>query len=550
MAKELKPSGPVSAMVKDFKKKYGSKTVVPGNTIMTCARIPTGVFELDLATGGGLPMGRATTIFGPEASTKTSIAIMTMASCQRMYPELENVFVDVEGCVTGDTSIVDAVSGEVFSAKEVYEKKLPVQPLSYEEESGCLVPRSFTRWYDNGVKPVFEVVTGSTRIKVTGNHKILAVRNGRSRLHWVRADELELGMFVSRPRRQNHVWSESGEFSDVECRWLGYMLGDGEFREREALRHVYENNTDLYWDKVVSVEKCGEEQTYDFTVMGTHNYVANDMVVHNTFDPEWATTLGLDCEKVHVVRPDYAEQAVDMVVQFLRAEDIGVVVLDSIAAMVSTAESESSTEKALVGGSSILVNRLTRLTAHALISAEKEGRSPVLIYINQIRFKIGVLFGSPETTPGGNGPLFQSSMRLRVYGKAVMDSAISTTLPAHRKVTFTMPKNKVRVLSLSGEFKLVTVPHEGLATGECDDWNTVSNLLKEHGQLDKNPNGKGYVMLGEVYGTIGQMKERWRSDKEFAREVREALIKRAVDDAAEGSLPVVEPHDDKVDEDV
>ena len=116
-------------------------------------------------------------------------------------------------------------------------------------------------------------------------------------------------------------------------------------------------------------------------------------------------------------------------------------VIDSLAAMISTQQAEKSAEQSTPGGMSQVVGKLVTKTTLALNEAELAGRFPTLIYINQIRYKIGVMYGSPETTPGGQAPLYQSSVRLRVYGKNVMDNKVSTVLPVIKEVNFTLPKN-------------------------------------------------------------------------------------------------------------
>jgi recombination protein RecA len=247
--------------------------------------------------------------------------------------------------------------------------------------------------------------------------------------------------------------------------------------------------------------------------------------IENSFDPAWAKQLGVDVDKLIVIKPSYGEQVVDMVESFLFAEDCGVVALDSLAALITTAEAEASAERANVGGSGLLTGKLVRKTTTALREAEKKGRSPTLIYINQTRFKVGVMYGDPETTPGGNAPKFQASMILRVYGKNEMDSAISKAMPVRKKVTFIVKKWKCPVLTASGVFEMATIPHKGLAIGQCDDFNTVSEYLKTFGLFEKDAK-KGWIIMGEHYETIAPFKEKIYADEKFGAAVRQEIIGR------------------------
>jgi len=245
--------------------------------------------------------------------------------------------------------------------------------------------------------------------------------------------------------------------------------------------------------------------------------------VEHAFDPDWAAALGVNCEKLLVINPAFAEQAVDIVESLLRAEDCGVVVIDSLAAMVTTSEMESSAEKAVVGGAALVIGKLTRKTTAAFVAAEKEGRFPALIYINQISYKIGVMFGDPETTPGGTKPRHQSSMTLRLYGKNKLDPKISATMPVIKETKFVIKKWKCPILHASGEYEMVTYDHAGFHPGQCADFNAVSEYLKTFGDFVKDEK-KGWQILGQHYPTIEVFKSKFYDDKEFGQKVRQHVV--------------------------
>lgn len=257
--------------------------------------------------------------------------------------------------------------------------------------------------------------------------------------------------------------------------------------------------------------------------------------IEDTTDRAWLEALGVDPDRVVVIKPDYAEQAVDIVQGFLDAEDCGIVGMDSLAAMMTQNESESSAEKANVGGAALVVGKLTRRVVHAQQKASKEGRYPTFIAINQTRFKIGQMMGNPEDMPGGNAPKFASSMTVRCYGKNINDTKVSKTVPVLKEVHFGLKKWKCPILSQTGMFKLITYPHKGLAAGQVDDWKTLDHYLRLEGRLQKaEKSGGGWVLDGALYPTLGAIQERLVGDPEWGAGVRKGLIDGLL---AKGSLP-------------
>jgi|SRR5437899_1758724 len=118
--------------------------------------------------------------------------------------------------------------------------------------------------------------------------------------------------------------------------------------------------------------------------------------LENSFDPKYASALGVDVAKLIVSQPDYAEEALSICETFILAGAIGIAVLDSVAMLVSKAELEAEVGDAHVG----LQARLMTQAMRRLSTAVRKSRI-CLIFINQLREKIGVQWGSPETTPGG-----------------------------------------------------------------------------------------------------------------------------------------------------
>lgn len=131
--------------------------------------------------------------------------------------------------------------------------------------------------------------------------------------------------------------------------------------------------------------------------------------VEHALDPTYAANIGVDLENLYVSQPDTGEQGLEIVETLVRSNAVDVVVVDSVAAMVPRAEIEGDMGDSHVGLQARLMSQaLRKLTS--IISKSKTA----VIFVNQIREKIGVMFGNPETTPGGRALKFYSSVRCEV----------------------------------------------------------------------------------------------------------------------------------------
>ncbi|QIG66697.1 recombinase protein [Rhizobium phage RHph_TM16] len=245
--------------------------------------------------------------------------------------------------------------------------------------------------------------------------------------------------------------------------------------------------------------------------------------VEHEFNAGYAKKFGVDVTKLKIVQPTFAEQVVDIAEALLHAADCGLVVIDSLAAMVTANEFESSGEKAVVGGNSNPVAKLCRKTALAMGEADKFGRKPTLIYINQIRHKIGVVYGDPETMPGGNLPRFQAALWVRVYGKNILDTKVNQDLPVMKEVKFVIKKWKVPIFSAAGEFQMATIAHKGFKVGQSDDYSLIKALLEQTGEWVKGEKG-GWSILGQTYKTQDEFRQLLMGDFAFANTLKNSLI--------------------------
>jgi len=132
----------------------------------------------------------------------------------------------------------------------------------------------------------------------------------------------------------------------------------------------------------------------------------------HALDPVYMSALGVDLDELLLAQPSYGEEALEIVDKLIRTGEIGVVVVDSVASLIPKAELEGDMESAQMG----LQARMMAKAMRKLVSLANENKT-LIIFINQLRNKIGVMFGNPETTPGGMALRYAASVRLDVRKK-------------------------------------------------------------------------------------------------------------------------------------
>ncbi|MBP3855723.1 MAG: recombinase RecA [Ruminiclostridium sp.] len=194
--------------------------------------------------------------------------------------------------------------------------------------------------------------------------------------------------------------------------------------------------------------------------------------VEHALDPVYAKNLGVDVDQLVVSQPDSGEQALDIMEALVRSGAIDIIVLDSVAAMVTKAEIEGDMGDTFVGVQARLMSgAMKKLTA---VIAKT---NTVAIFINQIREKIGIMFGNPETTPGGRALKFYASVRIEVRkGEAIKDGSETIGYRTKCKII----KNKVAPPFKSCEFDMIF--GKGISrTGEVLDYATELDIIKKSG---------------------------------------------------------------------
>lgn len=194
----------------------------------------------------------------------------------------------------------------------------------------------------------------------------------------------------------------------------------------------------------------------------------------HAFDPTWATKFGVDLNELYVSQPSSGEEALEIVDHLVRSSAFDMIVIDSVAALVPRSEIEGSMGDSTMGVQARLMSQaLRKLTG--IISKS----NTVVIFINQIRLKIGVMFGNPETTTGGQALKFYASQRFDIRKIGMLKSG---TEDVGIRVKVKMVKNKLAAPFKIAEFDMMfSEPGVFSTAGEIIDLGAPFNVISKTG---------------------------------------------------------------------
>jgi len=239
--------------------------------------------------------------------------------------------------------------------------------------------------------------------------------------------------------------------------------------------------------------------------------------VEHALDPAYAARCGVDVDNLYVSQPDTGEQALEIAEALVRSGAVDVVVVDSVAALVPRAEIEGEMGDAHVGLQARLMSQALRKLAHAVKQS-----NTALIFTNQLRQKIGVPFGNPETTTGGMALRFYASVRLDMRRtEAIKDGDVVTG----NRTRVTVKKNKVAPPFKVAEFDIMY--NEGISkVGDVLDIAVQENIIEKRG---------AFYSYGDI--RLGQGRENAR---QFLRDAPDLLLEIENKVRAAKGLPILE----------
>ncbi|MCR4418786.1 MAG: recombinase RecA [Clostridia bacterium] len=228
----------------------------------------------------------------------------------------------------------------------------------------------------------------------------------------------------------------------------------------------------------------------------------------HALDPSYARNLGVDVDNLLVSQPDTGEQALEIAETLVRSGAVDVVVIDSVAALVPRAELEGEMGDAYVGLQARLMSQALRKLAGAISKSRT-----VAIFINQLREKVGVMFGSPETTPGGRALKFYASVRLEVRKVDVVKQGTDTV---GSRTRVKVVKNKVAPPFRQADFDIIY--GEGISREGC-----ILDLAVERQVVQKS--GAWYAYGEERLGQGREnAKEYLKEHPEVSRAIEEQIL--------------------------
>ncbi|HBG27099.1 MAG TPA: recombinase RecA [Phycisphaerales bacterium] len=236
--------------------------------------------------------------------------------------------------------------------------------------------------------------------------------------------------------------------------------------------------------------------------------VAAFIDAEHALDTTWAKRLGVDVSGLLVSQPDTGEQALDIAEMLVKSNAVDVIVIDSVAALIPAAELQGEMGQSHMGLQARLMSQAMRKLT-GIISKSKT----CLIFINQIRMKIGVMFGNPETTTGGNALKFYSSVRLDIRRVSTIKDAVNAI---GSRVRARVVKNKIAPPFREAEFDIMFdggISYEG----DLIDLGCTCGVIAKSG---------AWLLYGET--KLGQGRENAKKllieDKKLTKEISDKIL--------------------------
>jgi RecA/RadA recombinase len=294
-----------------------------------------------------------------------------------------------------------------------------------------------------------------------------------------------------------------------------------------------------YLDKMVPINSKAHREAVEAWKLSLLNsyeeVIVNWVDMENTLDLEWIQKLGVNVKRLYLTHPESAEEAIDLIAALLATMEVDLQVLDSIATLTPTAELEGSATDWQQGLMARLMNKAIRRWNQHMLNSKRFGLRPLTqIWINQERVKIGVMFGSPATMPGGLGQGFQVVHEVKFwhgktetsedqYGSKNEIIQVNVWEELHFEVT----KSKAGgMLKTRGNYRQSTRDSSAYPAGTVLDHERITKLaLARLVEQDKSGSKKVYKLGDREYTSQSAIANDLRDDPELYRTIRDVLLR-------------------------
>lgn len=413
----------ISKKINENLKKKDAVIFLGDGEIPEIERFSSGSKALDEALGGGWPVGRFSELFGGPSCGKSTICYHSIAEFQKKYPDKHVALVDTEGCFKEGTLIYDPVLSKAKTVEELFREGKEFNVRSVDFNTGAEIVRQAVM-SNTGQKNVYKITLSDGRsVSLTANHKVLV-----NDFECKKVEDLSI---------TDYMYSFVSDHLPLSC-----------LRDKEIVKAMSINSDNRFFKfGIKSIEQEGVFDTYDVHIQDNNFdnqwFSAGDndsgIIVHNSWDLSYAKTLGVDVESVLVHQPDDGEEAVNVIMQLIDA-GVGLIIIDSVAALAVRAETENDfgeTTQGMGAQARLYSNAFRRLSP---LVAKSQA---TLLLTNQTRKKIGIVYGNPESTPGGEALKFYASVRVSI--RSSVEKAETGEDPTSIRCTAKVIKNKTAI---------------------------------------------------------------------------------------------------------
>ena len=255
--------------------------------------------------------------------------------------------------------------------------------------------------------------------------------------------------------------------------------------------------------------------------------------VEGALDRDWVEAIGASPDSYVQALADYGEQYVNLCVAALQADDCGLVVGDALAALTPAAEMEAAAEDDFMALQPRMIGRAVRVMKQHLIRERKKEHPCTIIFVNQMRYKIGQIFGDKEAMTGGEAMKHEFSLLLRcgkrTFSKAdkekyVTDSSKHELASRH---SFSIRKAKVLTLAGVGEYVRIkeNIPELGLAKGAVDDLGVLMTYARDAGIVVQGKSKK-WLYFDHTAKRLDDIKRLWQAKPDERFRTSDEIIRR------------------------